>query len=143
MVTGRTGVLDLWDANSNLMKGATIFFILSYLTTALIAIVWTQALNPVLYAVLLTWPFFCIVWMLIVWLVFSLIAGLGYWIAVTFAGKTVEDSDDYTGRIRKIILFIPVIISSVLSVIAIFLEEIFGRSPPGTAAAADLLPSTG
>ena len=122
------GVLDLWDANTGSMKGMVITLILVYMTTLLMGMIWISSFDGLTWVLLVSWPVIAMIWLVIVWLVFAAISGLGCWISyLATSGHLGEEYPDYIVKMKKIMLFLPVVISTIISVCGVFLGDIFRR----------------
>lgn len=117
-------VLSLWDSFPEWIKGATLFIILTYLATFMIASYWTDL--PVEISTLLVyWPFAIMIWAALIWFGFSLIIMVGVWVGGLFSK---EEHQTTTYRAKKVILYIPIVIGSIISVSVVFMSDIFNRN---------------
>jgi hypothetical protein len=117
-------VLSLWESFPEWIKGATLFIILTYLATFMIASYWTDL--PVEVSTLLVyWPFAIMIWAALIWFGFSLIIMVGVWVGGLFSK---EEHQTTTHRAKKVILYIPIVIGSIISVSVVFMSDIFRRN---------------
>lgn len=122
-------VLQLWESFPSWIKGATLVVILTYLTTLMAAFYGLETLPALWTMALAFWPFVLMIWIAIIWFGFSLIVMVGVWVG----GLFVKDSRESTGvvkKAKKIILYIPIVIGSIISVSVVFMSDIF-RSGDG------------
>jgi hypothetical protein len=117
-------VLSLWDSFPEWIKGATLFVILTYLAGFMIANYWAADLSSEVTTLLVYWPFAIMIWAALIWFGFSLIIMVGVWIGGLFSK---EENGGIIIRAKKVILYIPIIIGSIISVSAVFMSEIFRR----------------
>lgn len=117
-------VLSLWDSFEPGTKALTLLAIITYLTTLFTATYWT-GVDPMISVWLLFWPFILTVWATIVWFGFTLVVMFGMWAGQVVLG--VDAGVSFRERAKKIILFVPVVIGSVISVSRVFMADIFTK----------------
>lgn len=122
MSNAENDVLSLWDSFPEWIKGATLFLILTYLATFMAANYWTASLPEGLPAMLIFWPFAVLIWAAVIWFGFSLIVMVGVWIGGFFSG---QEYPDIKNRAKKVILYIPIVVGSIISVSVVFMTDIF------------------
>lgn len=115
-------VLSLWESFPEWIKGLTLFVILTYLATFMIANYWSSIIPEGMATVLVYWPFAILIWAALVWFGFSLIITVGVWVGGYFAH---EKDTGIIKRAKKVILFIPIIVGSIISVSVVFMSDIF------------------
>lgn len=116
-------VLSLWESFPEWIKGTTLIIILTYLLTLMTAIYW-EGLPHEIATILVYWPFAVIVWVAIIWFGFSLIVMVGVWVGGLF---TTGETTGIVKRAKKVILYIPIVIGSIISVSAVFMSDIFRK----------------
>jgi len=117
-------VLQLWESFPGWIKGATLIIILTYLTTLLAGFYGQGLVSSELSWFLAFWPFILIIWIAIVWFGFSLIVMVGVWVGGLFV-KNPADSVSIVRKAKKIILYIPIVVGSIISVSVVFMSDIF------------------
>lgn len=122
MSNAENDVLSLWDSFPEWIKGATLFLILTYLATFMAANYWAASLPEGLPAMLIFWPFAVLIWAAVIWFGFSLIVMVGVWIGGFFSG---QEHPDIKNRAKKVILYIPIVVGSIISVSVVFMTDIF------------------
>lgn len=118
-------VLDIWESFPDWLKGSTIFLILTYLGTFMVANYWGGVIPVEAVTILVYWPFAFLIWAALIWLGFSLIIMIGVWIGGALVPEGVYEQSSVIRRAKKVALFIPVVVGSVISVSAVFMSEIF------------------
>jgi len=116
-------VLSLWESFPDWIKGTSLLLILTYLTTLFASFYWHD-LSPELKTYFAYWPLMVIGWLTVVWFGFTLIVIFGVWV-----GGLFEKEPENTSLIRKakkVILYIPILVGSIISVSAVFMSDIFG-----------------
>lgn len=115
-------VLSLWESFPEWIKGATLFIIMTYLAGFMVANYWGSSLTTEVATLLVYWPFAILIWMALIWFGFSLIIMVGVWIGGHFSkGENLG----IVQRAKKVILYIPIVIGSIISVSVVFMSDIF------------------
>ncbi len=123
-------VLQLWVSFPSWIKGTTLVLILTYLTTLMAAFYGIDFLPALWIMALAFWPFVVMVWIAIIWFGFSLIVTVGVWIGGMFV-KNPAENISVIRKAKKVILYIPIIIGSILSVSVVFMSDIFNLAGDG------------
>lgn len=116
-------VLEIWETFPDWLKGATIFLILTYLVTFMVSNYWGDTIAVEVATILVYWPFAILIWAALIWLGFSLIIMFGVWVGGLLSSE--QKHPEIIKRAKKVVLFIPVVVGSVISVSAIFMSDIF------------------
>jgi len=124
MTSQDSDVLSLWESFPEWIKGATLFVILTYLVTLMVATYWASGLPVELATLLVYWPFAIVIWAALIWFGFSLIVMVGVWIGGLLSGK---ENTGVKQRAKKVILYIPILIGSIISVSVVFMSDIFRK----------------
>lgn len=118
-----TDVLDIWESFPDWLKGATIFLLLTYLVTFMVANYWSDMISIEMATILVYWPFAILIWAALIWFGFSLIIMVGVWIGGQMSAG--QKHPEILLRAKKVALFIPIVVGSVISVSVIFMSDIF------------------
>lgn len=115
-------VLSIWESFPDWVKGTTLLLILTYLTTLFSSFYWV-GLPQELKTLFAYWPLMIVGWLTIVWLGFTLIIMFGVWVGGWFSKE--PENDTITRKAKKVILYIPILVGSAISVSAVFMKDIF------------------
>lgn len=112
-------VLDLWNNLPAIAKGISIAGIVMYVFTFFLAVGISDIAPWYVTVGLLVWPLIIIAWLLAIWAFFVIFAVAK--ILVSGDGKKA----DPTKSLIKIIVFIPAVIGTALTVVDVFVADIF------------------
>jgi hypothetical protein len=112
-------VLDLWNNLPASAKGISIAGIVFYIFTFMVAAACSATLPWYVTVGLFIWPLIIVVWLLIIWTVFVIFS-----IANVLLGKK-RAQEDPRKSFTKVIVFVPTVIGTALTVVDVFFNDIF------------------
>ena len=118
-------VLDLWTNLTPSIRAVSALAVITYIGTLFAAIALGGMIPLYGTALLVLWPAISVVWLLLLWILLA--AGS---ISVPLAGGKLTGDEakiQYSEKIVKALIFLPVIVGSILSVADVFASDIFSE----------------
>jgi hypothetical protein len=118
-------VLDLWTNLTPSIRAVSASAVITYLGTLFAAIALNGVIPLYATALLVLWPAISVVWLLLLWILLA--AGS---ISVPLAGGKLTGNEakaQYSDKIVKAVIFLPVVVGSILAVADVFASDIFSE----------------
>jgi hypothetical protein len=117
------GVLDLWNNLPGTPKAVSVAGIVFYLFSVAFSVGYGDVFPWYVSILLFVWPLIIVAWLLVILIAFIIISSA----RVLFAGKSLKDPSE---TFVKIVVFVPTVIGTALTVVDVFFNDIFSFSPP-------------
>lgn len=129
MTQPQDDVLDLWNNLPAQARGISVTGIITYLFTFVFAAFSDRlglALSNQVTIGLMIWPLIIVAWLLVVWLALAIFSGA----RILLEGDK-EKRAEVSRQVMKTIIFVPTVIGTALTVVDVFVRDVFSSSEDG------------